>query len=245
MKTLTSLLMLFYSVLTANAARCEDEKHVFHPKPAGTVVLVHGFLRSSMNMYAFSHSFKKEGWNVVNWSYPSRRKLIEEHADDLVSRLKIIANCHPNEPISFVTHSMGALVLRCALNHSECPDEAKIGRAVLIAPPNRGSSFARSLHRYKPMRWLLGEKSGHQLMTTSPDGFDRMGNFPGDMPVLVISGTAGWNPAIGGVNDGKVGLQETCLQTPHYHASSYAGHSWICLVPSVVKKAKKFLSSGA
>ena len=100
-----------------------------------TVVLVHGFLRSKLNMSAVSHSLKKEGWQVVNWSYPSRKRRIEEHSDKLVLQLNKIAKQNPNQPISFVTHSMGGLIVRCALNHPDCPKEAKLGKAVLIAPP--------------------------------------------------------------------------------------------------------------
>lgn len=188
-------------------------------------------------------SFKKEGWPVLNWSYPSRKKYIEEHAQDLVDELKAISLQHPARPISFVTHSLGALVVRSALNHPECPYEAKIGCAVLIAPPNRGACFARHLYRYKLVRKILGERAGQQLMTTPFDGFDKLGDFPDQMPVLIISGIAGANPVIPDLNDGKVGLKETCLTTSHYHETSPSGHTWICFKSDVIKKAKKFLQA--
>lgn len=211
-----------------------------HPK-SGTVVFVHGFMRTSKNMSALAFSFKRDGWRVENWSYPSRKKYIEEHAKDLVNRLNQISRQEPGKPISFVTHSMGGLIVRCVLNHTDCPNEAKIGRAVLIAPPNKGSIFARKLHKFKPMRRVLGEKAGKELMTGHPKNFDRYGKFPEDMPVLVISGTAGINPMISGINDGKVSVTETRLQTDHFHESCLAGHSWICHTPSVIRKTKNFL----
>ncbi len=213
-----------------------------HPK-SGTVIFVHGFMRTSKNMSVLAFSFKRDGWRVEKWSYPSRQKYIEEHAEDLVNRLNEISQQHPGKPISFVTHSMGGLVVRCALNHPECTNEAKMGRAVLIAPPNRGSLFARKLYNYKLSRKVLGNKSGKQLMTIPLDGFDKLGNFPDHMPVLIISGTAGFNPMISDVNDGKVGLNETCLSTAHFHEKSFASHSWICHSPTVIKKAKEFLSN--
>ena len=212
-----------------------------HPK-SGIVIFVHGFMRTSKNMSALAFSFKKDGWRVENWSYPSRQKYIEEHAKDLVTRLNQISKQKPGKPISFVTHSMGGLVVRCALNHMDCPNEAKMGRAVLIAPPNRGSEFARKLYNFKLSRNVLGDKSGNQLMKTPLDGFDKLGNFPDLMPVLIFSGTAGFNPMISDVNDGKVGLNETCLSTAHFHEKTFAGHSWICHTPTVIKKTKEFLS---
>ncbi len=229
-------------MLRAHPCTQEIDQISLNPQ-SETVVLVHGFMRSKRNMSAIEYSLKKEGWNVVNWSYPSRKKLIEEHASDLIAQLKIISNQYPNKPISFVTHSMGGLIVRGALNHPECPREAKLGKAVLVAPPNRGSSYARNLHKYQFMRWLLGENSGKQLMTTPLDGFDQIGNFPDEMPVMIISGTMGWNPSLSGVNDGKVATEETYLKTPHHHIRCNAGHSWICYSPSVINKTKLFLSA--
>lgn len=242
MKNFILLLISFSTIFPVSSYSQEIEKNSFKPK-SGTVVLVHGFMRSKMNMSALEYSLKKDGWKVINWAYPSRKKLIEEHAEDLITQLKEIIQHNPNKPISFVTHSMGGLVVRCALNQPDCPIEAKIGRAVLIAPPNRGSIFARSLQKYKLIGWVVGEKSGQQLMTTSLDGFDHIGSFPMEMPVMIIAGTAGLNPAIPEVNDGKVAVSETYLKTPHHHATCYAGHSWICYTPSVIQKTKTFLSS--
>lgn len=230
--------LIFLITLLGNSALAKDNI----PPKSDTVIFVHGFLRTSKNMSALASSFKKDGWHVENWSYPSRQKYIEEHAKDLVHRLNQIAKTQPGKPISFVTHSMGGLVVRCALNQLDCPNEAKMGRAVLIAPPNRGSEFARSLYKYKLFRSILGNKSGNQLMTTPLDGFDRLGSFPEYMPVLVISGTAGINPLISKGHDGKVGVNETHLSTPHFHEKSFAGHSWICHTPTVIKKTKEFIS---
>jgi triacylglycerol esterase/lipase EstA (alpha/beta hydrolase family) len=213
------------------------------PPKSGTVVLVHGFLRKSGNMSALARSLAKDGWRVENWSYPSRDKTIEEHAGDLVQKLAEIAKEHPNKPISFVTHSMGGLVIRSALNQANCPQEAKMGRAVLIAPPNRGSEFARNIGKYRLVQKVVGDKAGTELTQTPRDGFDQLGDFPQTMPILVISGTAGLNPLITGPNDGKVAVDETRLSTPHSHETSFAGHSWICHAPTVVKRTKLFLAS--
>jgi len=237
-----TLVLLLAQCYLGTVLGTNDIQNQIHPK-TGTIVFVHGFMRSSKNMSVLVYSFKREGWRVINWSYPSRNNFIEGHADDLVNKLSEISQQHPHKPISFVTHSMGGLIVRAALNHPDCPDEAKMGRAVLIAPPNRGSIFARKLYNYQVVRGVLGEKSGRQLMTAPLDDFDRFGNFPDHMPVLIISGTAGFNPMIPDVNDGKVGLMETCLKTPHFHKTCFAGHSWICHTPNVIKKAKNFLSS--
>jgi alpha-beta hydrolase superfamily lysophospholipase len=50
---------------------------------------------------------------------------------------------HKPHSVGYFTHSMGGVVLRNALSHPEFPESAKSGRAVLLGPPMRGSSFAR------------------------------------------------------------------------------------------------------
>ena len=179
----------------------------------------------------------------MNWNYDSKDKFIEEHGEDLARRLSYIAKTFPNESISFVTHSMGGLVTRAALNHELCPEQAKIGRAVLIAPPNGGTTYGRKLKKFRKLRTILGDKSGKQLMTTPAGGFDKLGHFPDQLDVLIIAGTASYNPFISGSNDGKVSVKETCLPTPHYHEKSFAGHHWICHTPTVIQTTKDFISS--
>nr|NGX53366.1 hypothetical protein [Chlamydiota bacterium] len=210
-----------------------------------SVVFVHGFMRSSRSMSKLAKSFKKEGWHTLNWSYPSRKKRIEEHAEDLVYKLIQLSDEKPGTPISFVTHSMGGLVIRAALNHPDCPEVAKQGRAVLLAPPNRGAIFGRRLHRYSLVRKLLGSHSGEELLTTPLDGFDRLGNFPEGLDVLVISGTSGANPLIPKSNDWVVEYRESCLPTPHFHEQCRAWHCFITFNPEVIRKTKKFLLSSS
>ena len=193
-------------------------------------------------MAALRLSLKKEGYSVVNWSYPSKKKKIEEHGEALVQKLQTIAKKQPKQPINFITHSMGGLVVRSALNHPGCPKEATMGRAVLIAPPNKGSLFARSLYKHRIIRWVLGDKAGRQLMLTPFNGFDRLGSFPPEMPVMVIAGTMGYNSKLGRDNDGKVALEETLLKTPHQQTTIFAGHCWICYSPKVINQVKAFFA---
>ena len=193
-----------------------------------TVVCVHGFMRKGGNMSAMVRAFEKEGFNVVNWTYPSREKTIAGHAEDLV---KVLQSLDGSGPVHFVTHSMGGLIVRAALNHPECPETAKQGKAVLLAPPNGGSAFGRSLHRFSFVRYMIGEYAGEEL-TTEPN-FDYLGNFPDGMKVLVIAGEY----------DKKVACEETCLPTPHLHETVPSPHFWIAHHPGSVRKAKQFILS--
>lgn len=208
-----------------------------------SVYCLHGFMRSPKSMQPMAKAFQREGYEAYSWGYPSKDKTIEEHATSLVQELQATAKSNLNEPIHFVTHSLGGIIVRAALNHPDCPKEAKIGRAVLLGPPNQGSHFGGTVGKVKPVQKLLGENAGSELLMGEP--FDYVGQFPESMDVLVISGTFGWNPFAGGFNDGLVGVKETSLKTPHKQIMVFSGHAWIMYSDTVINHAVKFISQGA
>lgn len=189
------------------------------------VVLVHGFMiHNSMDRFAIM--LQKNGWEVENFKYNSRHKTIEAHGKDLVKRLNEITV--DDRPIHFITFSLGGLVLNSAINEDDCPVQAKQdNKVVLIAPPINGSKVARTLGKFSYVRKLFGNFSGQQLYGRSEEEFTSVAHFPKDIPILVISGTCGFNPVLKGRNDGKVSVDESCPHFPHSHQYVFAGHSWI------------------
>ena len=176
-------------------------------------------MTNSLSMRRIERSLQCIGLPVCSWDYPSRRRTIQEHACNLVCYLQQIAEANPEVPISFVTHSTGALVLRATLNTPGCPEEAKMGRAALLAPPNQGSSLAHRFRNVLPVNMFMGEKSGRELMCYDTCAIQAFGPFPKTMQILVIAGTRG-NPLLFcEPNDGYVTVQETALETPHYWTS--------------------------
>lgn len=207
----------------------------------GTVVLLHGLRGSAWNMKLYANIFAQDSMRVVNWGYPSREKNIVEHAHDLVQQLKRLAAQRPGENIHFVAHSMGALVLRAAVNHPECPSEARLSRVVLLAPPNNGAAWGRYLGKFKLVNKLTKDKAEAELMREQ--NFDHLGFFPLPMQVLVIAGTWNFNPIIEGENDGVVAVSETFLSTPHCHATLNTGHKTILMNKESLELTKKFIQN--
>lgn len=199
---------------------------------------LHGFMRSTGNFSAFHEEFTKLGWLVYRWDYPSRSKKIQDLARDFVNVMKEVEKKFPNHEVFFVTHSLGGLVLRASMNHVDFPQKYKHTKAVLIAPPNQGSSFGRFLGQYKPFRLFVGKKSGKEL--TTAENFTYLGQFPSTMKILVLAGTCGYNPLLKEKNDGKVTVNETRLETPHEHKEIFAGHSWICHTTKAIELSKNF-----
>lgn len=204
-------------------------------EPDEKIVLIHGFFGASWNLKYHEYMLKKHGLDTILWDYSSREKTIQMHAEDLVTFLQNEAVNHPGQPIHFVTHSMGGLVLRAAINHPKCPLEAKSGRAVLLSPPNQGAMWGRTIGEWKVVSALCQDKSGRELLTQS--NFDYLGEFPLSMQIKVIAGDHSFNPFISVPNDGTVTVEETILNTPHEHETIHQEHHSILLS----KKANRLI----
>ncbi|MBA3957439.1 MAG: hypothetical protein H0X51_03460 [Parachlamydiaceae bacterium] len=204
------------------------------------LITIHGFFGSPWNMYFLVKPLEKEQMSISHWGYASRDKKIQEHAEDLVRQLQEEAVQNPGKPINFLTHSMGGLILRAGLNHPDCPLEAKVGRAVLLAPPNQGAVWGRMIAEFSLANYIGRDQSGKELMTERD--FEHLGQFPDTMEVMVIAGNFSLNVLIPGENDGTVAVEETYLTTPHQHVIIKQGHKSILLSKQASELAKDFLS---
>lgn len=81
----------------------------------------------------------RQGYRAVNWRYPSLRGSIEKHAAQLAAKARELDEDEGVARLHFVGHSMGAIVVRRALIMQR---PHKLGRVVLLAPPNRGARLA-------------------------------------------------------------------------------------------------------
>ncbi|MCF7852891.1 MAG: hypothetical protein K9M07_06595 [Simkaniaceae bacterium] len=212
----------------------------FEKSPIEQVICLHGFLGWRSKMLPIAKGLEKKGHWVRIWGYSSREKNIQEHSEDLLAYLHQIASQNPGKSISFVTHSMGALVIRAALNHPMCPKEAKKGRALLIAPPNRGCDFASFARKTPLMPLSLGRASGRELLNSDRHQFNDLGEFPSSMKILVIAGQSRINPLIKKPNDGLIKVEETYLSTSHDHIVIEANHDAVLSRKEVVNLATQF-----
>lgn len=204
------------------------------------VVCVHGFMGGGWCMHFLEKNLKKDGWEVVNWSYSSREDYIENHAKKLLEKVEQLAKQKPGKPIHFVAHSMGGLVVLAAMNANTCPKEAKQGRVVLIGSPIRGSRCARALKNYSWIRSFAKDFAGKQLM--EKETFEHLGKFPPSLDkILVITGTFGWSFFLDGPCDGTVLVEETQLDVPHEQVQVARGHVSLIFSKKVVNLTRDFL----
>lgn len=217
-----------------------------HDTPPPVVVLVHGLGRSPRSLWLMEHAARRRGYRVVNVGYPSRRGDVGAHARTLVARVERDA---PGAPLLVVTHSLGGIVLRQAVASGALP-AARVRRAVMLAPPSRGSELADAFTARPALRWIGRHALGpaaHDI-TTGPEALAaRLGPVP--FEVGVIAGRRSINPLlsrlIAGPDDGKVGVARAGVPGMRAMATVPHTHTFLMNAPRVVAATFAFLETGA
>jgi len=144
--------------------------------------------------------------------------------------------------IHFLTHSMGGILLRDYLA-SQSID--KLGRVVMLAPPNQGSEVVDKLGGWKLFYYLNGP-AGLQLGTGSNSVPNRLG--PVDFQLGVIAGSKAVNPflsrLIPDVNDGKVSVSRAQVEGMKDFIVVPYSHSFIMRHEAVIEQALHFIQQG-
>lgn len=84
-------------------------------------------------MKLLSVILEQSGYETLLIDYPSRKKSVEAIVEeDVLPQMQKLKNSKRN--ISFVTHSMGAIILRYYLTHHNL---SHIGKVIMLTPPNR------------------------------------------------------------------------------------------------------------
>lgn len=208
-----------------------------------TVVLLHGVGHSKWNMYWVERALRKEGYDVVNISYPSTKYDIKALTGIIDERLENVWEA--SEKVHFATHSMGGLVTQHYLDtyRATIPSE-KLGRVVMIAPPNGGSEVADFLKNFAPYQWSFGP-AGQDLTTEKR----RESQVTPYYDLGIIAGTKHWpyvvaNFVIPGAHDGRVTVAKSKMDGMKDHITMHATHSFISWKPSVHKQIVSFIKEG-
>ncbi len=138
-----------------------------------TVVLIHGLAGSRLDMRFLAKRLRRIGFRVQNWGYWSLSTSIETHAGRLAELLRCLEASESVERIHLVGHSMGAIIIRAALEQYLRSDkDTKIQRTIQLAPPNRGSHVATKLKRW--LGWLAPSLS--ELSDCDESYVNQLGN---------------------------------------------------------------------
>lgn len=204
------------------------------------VVLLHGLARTSRSMATMEAALESAGYRVVNQDYPSREQAIEQLADVAIENA--LDGCNRPEPagqIHFVTHSMGGILVRYYLSANQID---KLGRVVMLSPPNQGSETVDKLGDMPGFWWLNGP-AGQQLGTDHDSVPNRLG--PARFQLGIITGDRSINlilsTLIPGPDDGKVAIERARLEGMSDFLVVHHSHPFIMKKPQVIEQTLHFL----
>lgn len=190
-------------------------------------------------MEPLARSLGKEGFSTFNLPYPSARMPIPA----LVRHVRVeMARLPQEQPVHFVTHSLGGIILRAMLAE-DLP--FRIGRIVMLAPPNGGSEI---------VDWAAGHPIIHRMLgpagrSLGSEGFPKsLPDLPENSEVAVIMGNRSSLPYFSKLlenqNDGIVSASKGKIAGLRAFAVVHADHTFIQMHPEAVRLATGFLMHG-
>jgi hypothetical protein len=207
------------------------------------VILLHGLARTKKTMTKMEAALTKYGYVVVNVGYPSRK-----HDIAFLSKTYLplaINQCRKKAigEIHVVTHSMGGILIRHYLDENKLD---KLGRVVMLSPPNQGSEVVDKL-KNMPGFTALNGPAGQQLGTDKNSMPNMLG--PADFDLGIITGNKTINiilsMLIPGDDDGKVSVERAKLVGMNDFLIMPHSHPFIMKQDDVITQTIAFLHFGS
>lgn len=207
------------------------------------VYIIHGYGGFGLQMEKIHNAIQKSGYVSENFTYQSFTKDIDSVAIMLFEKIR-----NENiDSVSFVTHSMGALVVRALYRHLDKNVHfPQIYRFIMLAPPNKGTPVADFYKTYGFILPIGGPNVEH--MTTDSASYANQLPIPTCEVglILAITGKKPWyNPFMKDDNDGlisanyaKLGIEKDIVVIKSQHAAMTQNKK-------VIKLILEFLKTGS
>jgi pimeloyl-ACP methyl ester carboxylesterase len=208
----------------------------------GGVVLLHGITRSARSFRKMQGALEAAGFATLNIDYRSRAKSLDALVVDIHPAIAAFA-ARLDGPIHFVAHSMGGLLTRAYV--AQHPP-TRLGRVLLVGPPNNGSEIADRFGRLALYRMFFGP-AGQQL-TTTPDAVTRALLPAPTYPLGAIAGNRSVYPIasrfLPSPNDGRVSVESTKLNGMADHIVIPTAHPLLVRDARAIAQTITFLHCG-
>lgn len=205
-----------------------------------SVILLHGLARTNRSLSKLEDKLKQQGFRVINATYPSRKHIVQELVEPTIN--EALAKCENSQRVHFVTHSMGAILVRAYLKNNTVNN---LGRIVMLGPPNKGSQVVDRLKNLPGFK-LINGPAGMQLGTNVDDLPNTLG--PVDYDVGVIAGSKSVNLILSMMlpspNDGKVSVENTKLAGMNDHIVMPVTHPFMMKNNRVIYQVLHYLING-
>ena len=205
------------------------------------VILLHGLTRSPASMRKLESVLTDRGYAVVNQGYDSRAAGIEDLSGPTID--EALSKCtDENMTVHVVAHSLGGILVRHYL--AQKPIE-RLGRVVMLGPPNQGSEVTDKISDLPGYGWLNGP-AGHQLGTDEGSVPASLG--PADFDLGIIAGDRSINLILSGMipdsDDGKVSVERTKLEGMNDHITLPVSHPFLMRNESAISQVLHYLEHG-
>lgn len=204
------------------------------------VVLLHGLGRQATSMDLLAQRLGEAGFAVHNLAYASRKSDPDALLEELST--KIDECCDGAVRLHFVGHSLGGILARAYIARSR-PE--RLGRVIMLSPPNQGSEIVDALGGTWLFRAVMGPSGG--ALGTSQDSLPNRLPAP-DYELGVIGATASINPVgswlIPGDDDGMVSVCRMRVEGMTDFVTVDRTHAYIMRGPEVADQVIAFLRTG-
>lgn len=180
------------------------------------LVLVHGLFVCGRIMRPLARHFHGLGYETLILDYPTRTKTLAETADDWLPRIRQFAD---GEPLDFVGHSLGGLLIR----HLRARMPTQMRRVATLGTPHIESAAGQYFRRFRDGK-IIGKSWQNALDGHAPA-------WDADIPLLSVAGTKsnGLGKWFGlfrdEISDGTVALAETRLPQAAAYCEVPYGHT--------------------
>lgn len=219
--------------LNTSFANATDEKEI--------VVMLHGLARSDASFNKMDKSLQEENYETCNISYPSTKYPVETLVEKFV--LPEIKRCIKGKykQVSFVTHSMGGIVVRYMATQTL---PFKINRVVMLSPPNKGSEVVDTLGGLWLFKAINGP-AGLQLSTRNDSLPNSLGKPGFELGIITGNKTINFilSTMIEGDDDGKVSVESAKLEGMKDFLVIEATHPFIMKNKTAIEQTKYFLKN--